>query len=213
MCARVKDGTCLAALVRMAKPLCRAAEHQCPRTGPARPPEFPDWPMAAMTITSMATASNTTRRDGRQGVISFALFSLATQFDGTGSRNPTAGVLGAKATSVAVDEWRSTAVRGDVGFMLGEGKRWSRSTIGSKRCSNSTSTLGTGASTTTRPRYLPRSSAINCSCGTTIAKVDKMVRYNGYSISYNSRTASACLPVSSASQACTGGQAARRGSR
>ena len=50
MCARVKDGTCLAALVRMAKPLCRAAEHQCPRTGPGRPPAFPDWLMAMLIM-------------------------------------------------------------------------------------------------------------------------------------------------------------------
>ncbi len=50
MRARVTDGTCLAALVRMAKPLCRAAEHQCPRTGPGRPPDFPDWLMAMLIM-------------------------------------------------------------------------------------------------------------------------------------------------------------------
>lgn len=40
----------MAALVRMAIPLCQEAERQCPRTGPGRPPEFPDWQMAALIM-------------------------------------------------------------------------------------------------------------------------------------------------------------------
>lgn len=43
MPARATDGTCLAQLVHMAIPLCRAAQTQCPRTGPGRPPDFDDW--------------------------------------------------------------------------------------------------------------------------------------------------------------------------
>ena len=50
MHARVTDGTCLETLVRMAKPWCQAAEHQCPRTGPGRPPDFPDWLMAMLIM-------------------------------------------------------------------------------------------------------------------------------------------------------------------
>ena len=53
MRARAKEGTCLATLVRMAIPLCRAAEHQCPRTGPGRPPDFPDWVMAVLIMTAL----------------------------------------------------------------------------------------------------------------------------------------------------------------
>ena len=50
MRARAMEGTCLATLVRMAKPLCQAAERQCPRTGPGRPPDFPDWLMAMLIM-------------------------------------------------------------------------------------------------------------------------------------------------------------------
>lgn len=50
MGARAVEGTCLATLVRMAIPLCRAAERQCPRTGPGRPPDFPDWVMAMLIM-------------------------------------------------------------------------------------------------------------------------------------------------------------------
>jgi hypothetical protein len=53
MRARAKEGTCLATLVRMAIPLCQAAECQCPRTGPGRPPDFPDWVMAVLIMTAI----------------------------------------------------------------------------------------------------------------------------------------------------------------
>jgi hypothetical protein len=53
MRARVTEGTCLATLVRMTKPLCRAAERQCPRTGPGRPPEHPDWVMATLIMAAV----------------------------------------------------------------------------------------------------------------------------------------------------------------
>ncbi|HUW84058.1 MAG TPA: hypothetical protein VMZ31_14835 [Phycisphaerae bacterium] len=51
MRARAMEGTCLATLVRMALPLCRAAERQCPRASPGRPPDFPDWVMAILIMT------------------------------------------------------------------------------------------------------------------------------------------------------------------
>lgn len=40
---RATAGTCLQALVKMAVPLLREAERQCPRTGPGAKPDFPDW--------------------------------------------------------------------------------------------------------------------------------------------------------------------------
>jgi hypothetical protein len=40
---RATTGTCLQALVKMAVPLLREAEHQCPRTGPGAKPDIPDW--------------------------------------------------------------------------------------------------------------------------------------------------------------------------
>jgi hypothetical protein len=52
MPARATDGTSLAKLVKMAIPLLRAAQHQCPRTGPGRPPEFDDWKIAVMIVTA-----------------------------------------------------------------------------------------------------------------------------------------------------------------
>jgi hypothetical protein len=53
MRARAMEGACLATLVRMAVPLCRAAERQCPRTGPGRPPDFADWVMAVLIMTAI----------------------------------------------------------------------------------------------------------------------------------------------------------------
>ena len=50
MLARAKEGACLAALVKLAIPLCQEAERQCPRTGPGRPPDFPDWQMATLIM-------------------------------------------------------------------------------------------------------------------------------------------------------------------
>jgi len=43
MGARARAGTCLVTLVKMALPLLREAERQCPRTGPGAKPVFPDW--------------------------------------------------------------------------------------------------------------------------------------------------------------------------
>jgi hypothetical protein len=53
MRARAMEGACLATLVQMAVPLCRAAERQCPRTGPGRPPDFADWVMAVLIMTAI----------------------------------------------------------------------------------------------------------------------------------------------------------------
>jgi hypothetical protein len=53
MRARATDGTRLATLVRMAIPLLRAAQRQCPRWGPGRPPQFDDGKMAVMIVTAI----------------------------------------------------------------------------------------------------------------------------------------------------------------
>ena len=53
MLARATDGTCLAKLVKMAIPLLRAAQCQCPRTGPGRPPQYDDWKIAAMIVAAI----------------------------------------------------------------------------------------------------------------------------------------------------------------
>lgn len=53
MPARATDGTCLAKLVRMATPIFRAAQTQCPRTGPGRHPEFADWKIATLIMVAV----------------------------------------------------------------------------------------------------------------------------------------------------------------
>lgn len=47
---RAKAGTCLASLVKMAVPLCQRAERECPRKGPGRKPDIPDWVMAVLIM-------------------------------------------------------------------------------------------------------------------------------------------------------------------
>ncbi len=50
---RAKAGTCLASLVRMAVPLCQRAERECPRTGPGRKPDIPDWVLAVLIMVAV----------------------------------------------------------------------------------------------------------------------------------------------------------------
>ena len=50
---RAKAGTCLAPLVRMAVPLCQRAERECPRTGPGRKPDIPDWVLAVLIMVAV----------------------------------------------------------------------------------------------------------------------------------------------------------------
>ena len=50
---RATAGTCLASLVRMATPLCKQAERECPRTGPGRKPEIPDWVLATLIMAAV----------------------------------------------------------------------------------------------------------------------------------------------------------------
>jgi len=50
MVARAPSGACLERLVRMVNPLLRAAQRQCPRTGPGRSPDYQDWQIAALIL-------------------------------------------------------------------------------------------------------------------------------------------------------------------
>src|SRR3974377_1607686 len=50
MATRARNGTRLATWVRMALPLFREAERQCPRTGPGRKPQIPDWLIAVLIM-------------------------------------------------------------------------------------------------------------------------------------------------------------------
>ncbi len=47
---RATLGTALASLVKMAVPLCQRAERECPRTGPGRKPDIPDWVLAVLIM-------------------------------------------------------------------------------------------------------------------------------------------------------------------
>jgi hypothetical protein len=47
---RATAGTVLASLVKMALPLCQRAERECPRTGPGRKPDIPDWLLAVLIM-------------------------------------------------------------------------------------------------------------------------------------------------------------------
>jgi hypothetical protein len=50
---RATVGTCLASLVKMAMPLCQRAERECPRTGPGRKPDIPDWELAVLIMVAV----------------------------------------------------------------------------------------------------------------------------------------------------------------
>ena len=50
---RATVGTTLASLVKTAVPLCRRAERECPRTGPGRKPEIPDWVPAVLMMVAV----------------------------------------------------------------------------------------------------------------------------------------------------------------
>lgn len=50
---RATVGTCLASLVKLAKPLCQQAEHECPRTGPGCKPEIPDWVLTVLIMVAI----------------------------------------------------------------------------------------------------------------------------------------------------------------
>jgi hypothetical protein len=50
---RATAGTALASLVKMAVPLSQRAERECPRTGPGRKPEIPDWVLAVLIMVAV----------------------------------------------------------------------------------------------------------------------------------------------------------------
>lgn len=56
---RARAGTCLASLVRMAMPLCKRAERECPRTGPGAKPTIPDWVMTVLIMVAVMKRKKT----------------------------------------------------------------------------------------------------------------------------------------------------------
>lgn len=50
---RATVGTTLASLVKLAVPLCQRAERECPRSGPGRKPEVPDWVLAVLIMVAV----------------------------------------------------------------------------------------------------------------------------------------------------------------
>ena len=53
MAARALSGTCLERLARMASPLLRAAQRECPRDAPGRSNDYQDWQMAALILVAI----------------------------------------------------------------------------------------------------------------------------------------------------------------
>ncbi|VAX40563.1 hypothetical protein MNBD_PLANCTO03-378 [hydrothermal vent metagenome] len=47
------EGRRLGTLVRMATPICKAAQKYCPRTGPGHPFEYSDWQIAVLIFTAV----------------------------------------------------------------------------------------------------------------------------------------------------------------
>lgn len=56
---RAMAGTCLAWLVKLAMPLCQQAERACPRRGPGRKPEIPDWVLAVLIMVAVVKRKKT----------------------------------------------------------------------------------------------------------------------------------------------------------
>jgi len=127
------------------------------------------WPTRVTTRTSSQTASNRTHE-----ALVPAGGSSARRTAGITKRAGACLEFGRDAgcpgpVSADGSASRSIAAVGGSGFTPASIRRWSRSTIGSRRCSSWASTRGIAASTTTAPRCWPRFSATNCSSATTIA--------------------------------------------
>ncbi len=59
MGTRAKAGTSLEALVKLAMPLLREAERQCPRTGPGAKPIIPDWFVGVLIMVAVLKRKKT----------------------------------------------------------------------------------------------------------------------------------------------------------
>jgi hypothetical protein len=59
MSKQATEGALLEELVALAAPLCQEAEHSCPRTGPGRKPDIPDWVLAFMIVIGVSLRKKT----------------------------------------------------------------------------------------------------------------------------------------------------------
>lgn len=62
---RAREGTCLRTLARLALPFFKAAQDQCPRTGPGAKPEVPDWVMMGLIMIALLRKQKTKSRQFR----------------------------------------------------------------------------------------------------------------------------------------------------
>ena len=63
--SKAKEGSCLAALVQMAVPVCQQAEREHPRTGRGRRPDIPDWVMAVLIMVAILNKRKAKRAQHR----------------------------------------------------------------------------------------------------------------------------------------------------
>ena len=59
MSKRAKDGALLEDIVAQASHICQAAERACPRAGPGRKPEIPDWVLATLIMVGVSLRKKT----------------------------------------------------------------------------------------------------------------------------------------------------------
>jgi hypothetical protein len=136
---RAREGTCVRALVQLAVPLLKAAEQQCPRTGPGAKPDIPDWVMAGLIMIVMIKKKKTKaaqyrflaehRRDVADWLGSEAFPSRATYYRRYRSAHrffrTAVRVQGERAIVAGVTHARDVAV--DKSLVAAQGKPWHQS--------------------------------------------------------------------------------------
>ena len=138
MFRRATEGTCLAELVQMGIPICRAAQRHRPRTGPGRPPDYDDWMTTVMIMVAVLKKRKTKSAQYRflwshQQALrrwlhldrfparstSFDRYRHAHRLDQAAIR-----LQGRKALQEAVADARSVGV--DKSLIAAKGPRWNR---------------------------------------------------------------------------------------
>jgi len=133
---RATEGTCVRALVQLAVPLLKAAQQQCPRTGPGAKPDIPDWVMAGLIMIVMIKKKKTKaaqyrflsehRREIADWLGSEAFPSRATYYRRYRSAHrlfrTAVRVQGERAIDEGVTDARDVAV--DKSLVAAQGKPW-----------------------------------------------------------------------------------------